>query len=59
DLITFAEALEAATKLTIEDGMVTQDLARVCEGPVKAILTTEEFIEAVRSKLNALLPHRR
>ena len=56
DLVGFAEALEGATRLTIEEGYVTQDVARVCEGPVRAILTTEEFIEAVKARLEKLVP---
>lgn len=55
DLVKFADMLEMATKLTIEDGMVTQDIAGVCEGPLKAVLTTEEFIESVKRKLDLLI----
>jgi isocitrate dehydrogenase len=55
DLVGFADALEKATKLAIEEGYVTQDVARVCEGPVRAILTTEEFIEAVKTRLEKIV----
>lgn len=55
DLIKFANILEKATKLTIEDGITTQDVARVCEGPIKAVLTTEEFIDAVRKNLDRII----
>ena len=55
DLISFAEVLERATKLTIEEGYVTQDVAKICEEPVKAVLTTEEFIKAVKTRLERLL----
>ncbi len=55
DLVGFAEALERATRLAIEEGYVTQDVAKVCEGPIKAILTTEEFIEAVKARLERLV----
>ncbi|MCS7139533.1 MAG: NADP-dependent isocitrate dehydrogenase [Candidatus Nezhaarchaeota archaeon] len=58
DLVKFAETLEEATKFTIEDGMVTQDVARVCEGPVKAVLTTEDFIDAVKRNLEKLISSR-
>jgi isocitrate dehydrogenase len=55
NLVGFADALEKATKLAIEEGYVTQDVARVCEGPVRAILTTEEFIEAVKTRLEKII----
>ncbi|MDI9619343.1 MAG: NADP-dependent isocitrate dehydrogenase [Candidatus Nezhaarchaeota archaeon] len=58
ELARFASALEEATKLTIEDGIVTQDVARASEGPVKAIVTTEEFIEAVRRNVDMLTSQR-
>lgn len=43
-------------KHTIEaERIMTQDVARVAEPPVKAVVTTEEFVEAVRRSLEKLL----
>ncbi|MDM7275743.1 MAG: NADP-dependent isocitrate dehydrogenase [Thermoprotei archaeon] len=55
-LAAFAETLEEAVKHTIEeDRIMTQDIARVAEPPVNAIVTTEEFIEAIKRNLEKLL----
>lgn len=59
ELVVFAETLEEAVKHTIEeDKVVTQDVAKVAEPPVNAIVTTEEFIEAVKRNLDKLLEKR-
>ncbi|MCS7107041.1 MAG: NADP-dependent isocitrate dehydrogenase [Acidilobaceae archaeon] len=56
DLVRFAEKLEEAVKHTIEvERIMTQDVARVAEPPINAIVTTEEFVEAVRRSLEKLL----
>ncbi|MEM4749450.1 MAG: NADP-dependent isocitrate dehydrogenase [Sulfolobales archaeon] len=59
DLITFSEILEEAVKKTIEiDRIMTQDVARVSEPPINAVVYTEEFIDAVRRNLDMLVEKR-
>lgn len=56
DLVRFAELLETAVKITIEDDKImTQDVAKVAEPPINAVVTTEEFIEAIRKNLDKLI----
>ncbi len=56
DLVEFANKLETAVKITIEDDKImTQDVARVAEPPINAIVTTEEFIDAVKKNLEKLM----
>ena len=49
-LISFAEALENACLDTIEDGIMTGDLAVVCEKEATVVSSTE-FLHAIRSRL--------
>ncbi|MGC8949365.1 MAG: NADP-dependent isocitrate dehydrogenase [Thermoprotei archaeon] len=57
DLVEFANKLETAVKITIEDDKImTQDVARVAEPPINAIVTTEEFIDTVKKNLEKLMP---
>ncbi|MEM1938390.1 MAG: NADP-dependent isocitrate dehydrogenase [Acidilobaceae archaeon] len=59
-LVSYAEALEEAVKHTIEeDRIMTQDIARVAEPPVNAIVTTEEFIESVKRNLEKIIEKKR
>lgn len=60
ELVDFAETLEEATKITMEvDGIMTQDVARVAEPEtVKVVVTTEEFIDAVKRNLDKLIEKR-
>jgi isocitrate dehydrogenase len=51
ELEKFADKLEAATIKTIEDGIMTGDLAKLAEPPAKKIVYTEEFIDEVRRRL--------
>lgn len=51
ELGAFADKLEAATLQTIEDGVMTGDLAKLAEPPAQQVATTEEFIEAVKRRL--------
>lgn len=55
DLMHFADCLEKATIGTIESGRMTKDLALITtlENPV--ILNSDEFIQAIRAELSALL----
>ncbi|MEM2937329.1 MAG: NADP-dependent isocitrate dehydrogenase [Candidatus Bathyarchaeia archaeon] len=56
ELVEFAVTLEKAAKLTIErDRIMTVDVARVSEPPVNNVVSTEEFISAVKKNLDALL----
>jgi isocitrate dehydrogenase len=56
ELTEFAITLEKAAKLTIErDRIMTVDVARVSEPPVNNVMSTEEFISAVKKNLDALL----
>jgi isocitrate dehydrogenase len=55
DVVEFAHALEDAVIATIESGEMTKDLTRVCDPPVDHYLTTQEFIHAIRKKLDANL----
>ena len=55
DVVSFAKKLEAAVIDTIEGGEMTKDLTLLCEPPMDRFLTTEEFIHAVRAKLEEKL----
>ncbi|MBN1454795.1 MAG: NADP-dependent isocitrate dehydrogenase [Methanomicrobia archaeon] len=51
ELGQFADMLEAATLQTIEDGVMTGDLAKLAEPAAQRIVYTEEFIAEVRRRL--------
>jgi len=51
ELETFAEALEAACVEAVENGQMTKDLALLI-GPDQSWLTTEQFFEAVETRLS-------
>ncbi len=51
DLIAFADRLEKACLDTIEDGIMTKDLAGLSEIPVRQIADSEAFIKAIRERL--------
>jgi isocitrate dehydrogenase len=51
ELGAFADKLEAATVKTIEDGIMTGDLAKLAEPPAKKIVYTEEFIDEVARRV--------
>jgi isocitrate dehydrogenase len=56
DLVNFAETLEKALIRTIEvDKVMTQDVAKIAEPPVTAVVNSEEFIDAVKKNLEKLL----
>ncbi|HUV03344.1 MAG TPA: NADP-dependent isocitrate dehydrogenase [Desulfobacteria bacterium] len=50
-LVTFADKLEAAVIKTIEDGIMTGDLARLAEPAAEKVVYTEEFIDEVKRRL--------
>ena len=54
DLCNFADMLERACLSTIEDGVMTGDIAPLCDVPVKGV-TTDTFMSAIRSHLDRLL----
>lgn len=57
-LCSFADKLEAASIATIEDGIMTRDLAGLWEGenPAKAV-NSDEFLAAIKERLDVLLVH--
>ena len=52
-LITFADKLEAASLAVIERGIMTKDLALLCEGVKPEVVNTSDFISAIRTTMNA------
>jgi isocitrate dehydrogenase len=55
EVVGFGKKLEAAVIETIESGIMTKDLVRVCDPPVDQPATTEGFIDAVRNRLESKL----
>ena len=55
DLIRFADALEKATLSTIESGKMTKDLALITSLKDVTVLNSQDFIKAIREKLNELI----
>lgn len=55
DLVKFADNLEKATIQTIEDGVMTGDLAALSTLPNKQTVDTEAFLVAVNEKLQKLM----
>jgi isocitrate dehydrogenase len=55
EVTDFCKKLEAAVIETIESGIMTKDLARVCDPPVNQPATTEGFIDTVREQLESKL----
>lgn len=51
ELVRFGERLEAACIATIESGTMTKDLAALWEGEAPTVVTSEEFLKAVRARL--------
>jgi len=54
ELVEYADNLEKATISTIEDGIMTGDLAALSELENKTIVNTQEFLSEVRKRLEAL-----
>ena len=52
DLADFAKRLEAALLGTIEDGIMTGDLAKLSDPPPVKILNSWEFIDAIAERIN-------
>jgi isocitrate dehydrogenase len=55
ELMTFADKLEAASIKTIEDGVMTKDLAPLSEVENKVVVNTEEFLFEIKKRLDAVL----
>lgn len=51
DLCAFADKLEKATLATIEDGIMTKDLALLWDGEAKAV-NSKQFLQAIADRLN-------
>lgn len=54
-LESFADKLEAASLQTLNDGIMTKDLAGLCQGFTPTTVNTHAFILAIRQRLEALL----
>lgn len=55
ELVNFAEKLEKASIQTIEEGVITKDLAELSEVKLKKVVSTENFLRAVNERLVAML----
>jgi len=55
DLVDFAEKLEAASISTIEEGVMTGDLAGLSDVADKKIVNTEDFLKEIADRLEKLL----
>ncbi len=53
DLAAFADRLEAASLDTIRAGIMTKDLAGLVEGSAPKAVTSEDFLHAIRARLEA------
>lgn len=54
ELIKYADSLEKASIMTIEEGVMTKDLAVIAQGEAR-VVTTEEFLIEVNKRLEKLL----
>ncbi len=55
DLVSFADALEAACLKTLNDGVMTKDLVSLAEGVEVRAVNTAAFLAAIRERLDAAL----
>lgn len=55
ELVSFAEKLEQATVQTIEEGVMTGDLAALSNLPEKRKVNTEQFLLEIKDRLEKLL----
>ena len=55
DLVSFADKLEEACIDTLNDGIMTKDLCGLAEGITPTQVNSEEFIQAIRTRLEAKL----
>ncbi|MEM3719368.1 MAG: NADP-dependent isocitrate dehydrogenase [Candidatus Bathyarchaeia archaeon] len=55
ELVQFSQGLEKAVKQTIEvDRIMTADVAKVSEQPVEKVVSTEDFLKAVKANLDKI-----
>ncbi|MCK5757811.1 MAG: NADP-dependent isocitrate dehydrogenase [Clostridiales bacterium] len=55
ELVKFADSLEKASIMTIEDGIMTGDMASQCESDNVRIAVAEELLDEIATRLNKLL----
>lgn len=55
EVVNFADKLEEATIKTIESGIMTKDLQPLADPPVDRYYYTEDFIKAIKERLESLL----
>ena len=55
ELMTFADTLEAASIKTIDEGVMTKDLAELSDVANKKIVSTEEFLREISKRLDLML----
>ncbi|HEY9062862.1 MAG TPA: NADP-dependent isocitrate dehydrogenase [Pseudobacteroides sp.] len=55
ELVDFADKLEKASLLTIEEGVMTKDLAQLSEVKDKKIVNTEQFLKEINERLVKML----
>lgn len=55
ELVEFANKLEAASIQTIEEGVMTKDLAELSEVKEKTVVNTEEFLQQINLRLAKML----
>ncbi len=54
EVVAFADALEKASIVTIEEGLMTGDLAKLSSPPPKKVCGTEEFIDEIARTLEKI-----
>lgn len=55
DLVAFADKLENASIQTIEEGVMTKDLAMLCEDKDIRTVNTEDFLKEIDKRLKAVI----
>ena len=55
ELAAFADTLERESIACIHEGIMTKDLASLCEGVEATVVSTAGFIQAIRKRLNRIL----
>lgn len=51
ELVKFAQKLEAVVVSTIEGGVMTGDLAAICNPPAKQVVYSDEFLDVIASNM--------
>jgi len=55
ELVAFADKLEQASIRTIEDGVMTKDLAMLCEDKDLKTVNTEDFLKEINERLKKMM----